>query len=113
MGAQRVQIRSLNGDLAVAGLVREWYRVAATLEADGRQVDGHLALLADDLAVLLVVASVAAVLAGVQADAVRATVLSDDDEAHDGAVLGLVFEAVQVAVLDLLKGMVATPSLSE
>ncbi len=50
------------------------------------------------------VASVAAVLAGVQADAVRATVLSDDDEAHDGVVLGLVFEAVQVAVLDLAEG---------
>ena len=79
-------------------------RLQPPFEADGRQVDGHLALLADDLAVLLVVASVAAVLAGVQADAVRATVLSDDDEAHDGAVLGLVFEAVQVAVLDLAEG---------
>ena len=101
MGAQRVQIGGLNGDLSVAGLVREWYRVAATLEADGRQVDGHLALLADDLAILFVIAGVATVLAGVQTDAIRTTVLLDDDEAHDGAVLGLVFKAVQMAVLNL------------
>ena len=101
MGAQRVQVGGLNGDLAATGLVRERDRVAPALEADGRQVDGHLTLLADDLAVLLVVSGVAAVLAGVEADAVRAAVLLDDDEAHHSAVLGLVFEAVQMAVLDL------------
>lgn len=101
MARQRVERGRLDDDFARLDLVVERYRVAAAFEADGGEVDGHIALLADDFAVLLVVAGIAAVVARVEADAVRATVLLDDDESHDGAVLRLVFEAMQVAVGNL------------
>ena len=74
-------------------------RVAPALEADGRRVDGHVAALADDLAVGLVVAGGPARLAGVQAHPVGAAVLEDDDEAHLGSAGGVVGEAVEVTVL--------------
>ena len=80
MARQRVERGRLDDDFARLDLVVERYRVAAAFEADGGEVDGHIALLADDFAVLLVVAGVAAVIARVEADAVRAAVLLDDDE---------------------------------
>ena len=76
---QGVEYGSLDDDFAGLDLVVEGDGVAAAFEADGGEVDGDIAFLADDLAILLVITRVAAVLAGVKTDAVRAAVLLDDD----------------------------------
>ena len=101
---QRIKVGGVDGDGTVVDLVGERYGVAAAFEPDGGQVDRHVAAFADDFAVLLVVAGVAAGFAGVQADAVRAAVLEDDDEPHLGAVGRRVCEAMQMPVLHLGEG---------
>ena len=83
MRRQCVERRSLNYDFAGFNLIIERHRIAAALESDSGEVDGDIALLADDLAILLVIARVTAVIACVKTDTVRSTILFDDDEAFE------------------------------
>lgn len=61
-------------DFAGFNLIIERYRIASALESDSGEVDGDIALLADDLAILLVIARVTAVVTCVKTDTVRSTI---------------------------------------
>ena len=91
----------MNYDFVGFNLIIERHRIAAALESDSGEVDGDIALLADDLAILLVIARVTAVITSIKTDTVRSTILLDDDETHHRAVFRLVLEAMQVTVVDL------------
>ena len=88
-------------DFAGFNLIIERYRIASALESDSGEVDGDIALLADDLAILLVIARVTAVVTCVKTDTVRSTIFLDDDETHHRAVFRLILEAMQMTIVDL------------
>ena len=69
----------MNYDFAGFNLIIERHRIAAALEPDSGEVDGDIAFLADDLAILLVIARVTAVITSIKTDTVRSTILLDDD----------------------------------
>lgn len=76
MRRQCVERRSLDYDFAGFNLIIERHRIASALESDSGEVDGDIALLADDLAILLVIARVTAVVTCVKTDTVRSTIFS-------------------------------------
>ena len=91
-----------DGKFALSHRVLQWDGVTSALEPDGRNVHCYFAKLANDMPIFFVVAGGAANVAGIQAYAVGAAGLLDDDEAYLGAILGRVLEAVQVSVVNLL-----------
>src|SRR5262249_7864355 len=96
-----VQVRRLDDDLLAILLCIKLYWVTATALPNRGRVDSRCAVPANNLLALLVVAFIAANLAGVERDADLPRVQPHKDESDRGAPCTLVFKVVELTVVDL------------